>query len=99
MAGEVADLIATQRDSLKREKRNRRLAMDALIDAWVENAELKARLAECEAAEAIRYKADMRAIKRWQRATGKRLVWPDHEDLVVWLLMHLPQTFEVRGEK
>jgi hypothetical protein len=31
-------------------------------------------------------KADMRAIKRWQAATGKELVWPDRTDMVVWLL-------------
>ena len=34
----------------------------------------------------IRWKADMRAIKRWQEATGRTLVWPDHADLCVWLL-------------
>jgi len=34
----------------------------------------------------LRWKADQRAIKRWQDATGKKLTWPDHADLVVWLL-------------
>lgn len=34
----------------------------------------------------FRWKADRRAIKRWQDATGKKLTWPDHADLVVWLL-------------
>jgi hypothetical protein len=35
----------------------------------------------------LRWKADMRAIKRWQEAhPGNDLVWPDHADLVVWLL-------------
>ncbi len=34
--------------------------------------------------------ADMRAIKRWQAAgTGRELTWPDHADLVVWLLEQL----------
>jgi hypothetical protein len=38
----------------------------------------------------LRWKADMRAIKRWQNAhPGKQLVWPDHADLVVWLLEQL----------
>lgn len=38
----------------------------------------------------LRWKADMRAIKRWQAANpGNDLVWPDHADLVVWLLDQL----------
>lgn len=37
----------------------------------------------------LRWDADMRAIRRWQEATGKELVWPDHADLVVWLLEQL----------
>jgi hypothetical protein len=38
----------------------------------------------------IRWKADMRAIDRWQAAhPGNDLVWPDHADLVVWLLEQL----------
>lgn len=35
----------------------------------------------------VRWAADMRAIKRWQEANpGNDLVWPDHADLVVWLI-------------
>jgi len=35
----------------------------------------------------LRWKADMRAIKMWQAAhPGNDLVWPDHADMVVWLL-------------
>jgi hypothetical protein len=38
----------------------------------------------------LRWNADMRAIKRWQAAhPGKELVWPDHADLVVWLMEQL----------
>ncbi len=38
----------------------------------------------------LRWKADMRAIKRWQAAhPGNDLVWPDHADLVVWLMEQL----------
>jgi hypothetical protein len=38
----------------------------------------------------LRWKADMRAIKAWQKATGRgELVWPDHADLCVWLLNRL----------
>jgi hypothetical protein len=41
---------------------------------------------ELEHTFAMRWKADMKAIERWQNATGKDLVWPDHADLCVWLL-------------
>jgi hypothetical protein len=38
----------------------------------------------------LRWKADMRAIKRWQAdGEGRELTWPDHADLVVWLLEKL----------
>ena len=37
----------------------------------------------------LRWKADMRAIKKWQKATGKTLVWPDHADLCIWLMEQL----------
>lgn len=38
----------------------------------------------------LRWNADMRAIKRWQAAhPGKENIWPDHADLVVWLLGEL----------
>lgn len=35
----------------------------------------------------IRWDAQMRGIKRWQEAhPGNELVWPDHADLIFWLL-------------
>lgn len=37
----------------------------------------------------IRWQADMRAIKRWQEATGRTMTWPDHADLCVWLMEQL----------
>jgi hypothetical protein len=41
----------------------------------------------------LRWDADMRAIKRWQEAhPGNDMVWPDHADLVVWLLERLDAT-------
>lgn len=41
---------------------------------------------------ALRWQADMRAIKRWQAAgPGRELTWPDHADLVVWLLGEIDQ--------
>lgn len=51
-----------------------------------ENRALKAEIAEHDASFDLRWKADMRAIKRWQKATGKTAIWPDHADLCVWLL-------------
>lgn len=40
----------------------------------------------------LRHKADMRAIKRWQEAhPGKELTWPDHADLVCWLMEQIEQ--------
>jgi len=35
------------------------------------------------------YAADMRAIKMWQEKTGKADTWPDHADLVCFLLEQL----------
>lgn len=34
----------------------------------------------------LRWNADMRAIERWHAAGGHKLTWPDHADLVVWLV-------------
>jgi hypothetical protein len=58
-----------------------KLAMEANL--------LKAELKDKDAAFDLRWQADMRAIKKWQKATGKKLVWPDHADLCVWLLEQL----------
>lgn len=57
------------------------------------NEELEAIRAERDELQAsfdLRWKADMRAIKRWQAAhPGKENVWPDRADLVVWLMSEL----------
>ena len=35
----------------------------------------------------LQWRADQRAIKRWQAAhPGNDLVWPDHTNMVVWLM-------------
>ena len=48
---------------------------------------LREELKEVQALFDLRWKADMRAIKQWQAAHPERgNVWPDHADLVVWLL-------------
>ena len=46
-------------------------------------------LAELQAVFDLRWKADMRAIKKWQETTGRELTWPDHADLVVYLMGRL----------
>lgn len=57
------------------------------------NAETDAeKLAELEALFDLRHNADMRAIKCWQEATGRDLIWPDQADLCVWLLEQLDKT-------
>lgn len=47
----------------------------------------------------VRWEADMRAIKRWQDAgPGRALTWPDHADMVVWLLEQLDALSTAQGE-
>ena len=48
-------------------------------------ADLKRQVEENEASFNLRRDADMRAIKRWQEATGQELVWPHHADLCLCL--------------
>ncbi len=44
-------------------------------------------LAELQSLFTLRWNADMRAIKMWQKEDPSRsLTWPDHADLVTWLL-------------
>lgn len=49
----------------------------------------EARAGDLTASFELRHRADMRAIARWQAATGRDMEWPDHADLVVWLLERL----------
>ncbi len=45
---------------------------------------------EMQAIFNLRWKADMRAIKIWQKAhPDSPIDWPDHADMVVWLLEQL----------
>lgn len=47
----------------------------------------------------LHWRATMRAIKRWQEAhPGSDLTWPDHADLVVWLLEQLDAARAERDE-
>jgi len=55
--------------------------------------EARVHAAELTALFNMRWKADMRAIKRWQAAHPDRAnVWPDHADMVVWLMDELTKT-------
>lgn len=48
---------------------------------------LEQQVKELDASFALRYAADMRAIKTWQAAHPDQLAtWPDHADLCVWLI-------------
>lgn len=48
---------------------------------------LQADIAELTRLFDLQWKADTRAIKRWQAAhPGNDLVWPDRADMVVWLM-------------
>jgi hypothetical protein len=54
------------------------------------NCEAADQIEEHEQSFNLRWKADMRAIRRWQEAhPGNDLTWPDHADLCVWLLEQL----------
>lgn len=55
---------------------------------------LNERVKELEASFDLRWKADMRAIKRWQKENPKerKLIWPDHVELIIWLLSELKKT-------
>lgn len=47
---------------------------------------LEEKVAEYDAVFDIQWKADQRAIKMWQKATGEVLKWPDSAKLSVWLM-------------
>ena len=62
----------------------------------------RARKAEAELAEMnrifdLRHKADMRAIKKWHQAGGDSLTWPDHADLVCFLMLLIEKSQPVLG--
>jgi hypothetical protein len=46
---------------------------------------------ELQESASLRYEADMRAIERWraEKPTERDLTWPDHADMVVWLMDRL----------
>jgi len=58
--------------------------------------ELKEEVADLNALFDIRYRAGQRAIKMWQKATGKTHIWPDYADLCVWLMKRLDEHDELK---
>jgi len=55
-------------------------------------------LEEMEQSFDLRWKADMRAIKMWQEGHPEReLTWPDHADMVVWLLTALDESIKLQS--
>jgi len=70
----------------------------------LEAAESRALRAEQERDELqyvfdTRWDADQRAIKRWQEANPERKpIWPDHADMVVWLLKRDARLQQERDE-
>ena len=58
----------------------------ALLDAAEERDSLKAEVADLQATFDFRWKADQRATAMWQVATGRERMWPDHADMVIWML-------------
>ena len=69
-------------------KENRNAVFSSLYDATTIER-LIAERDEHELSFDLRWRADMRAIERWQTATGRTMVWPDHADLAVWLMERL----------
>ncbi len=52
-------------------------------------SEAEQELAELRETFELRWAADQRAIARWRETTGKEDIWPDHADLVCYLLARL----------
>lgn len=58
----------------------------AAVNALPELLALREERNELQSVFDAQWGADMRAIQRWQIATGKEGTWPDRANLVVWLL-------------
>lgn len=63
-----------------------------LEQALARITELEEEQKEHDATFDLRWKADMRAIKMWQQAhPGRPNIWPDHADMVVWLMKRIAE--------
>lgn len=52
---------------------------------------LREKLAEYDDLFDVCWEADQRAVKRWQAATGEKLIWPDRADLIIFLMQYIDQ--------
>lgn len=59
----------------------------AVTECAIEIARSRVEIESLQHTFVVRWQADMRAIGRWRKAhPGNDLRWPDHADMVVWLL-------------
>ena len=86
---ELQQQLAVAQTELANSESIRRAEKDILIAEIAAHKATKQKLVDLEAGFDLRWNADMRAIKMWQKATGRTLVWPDHTDLCTWLLEQL----------
>ena len=68
--------LVKERDSLKKRLEN----MEMLVDSLKEDAKQLQNVFD------IVWKADMRAVRLWRKATGKDFIMPDRCGLVVYLM-------------
>jgi chromosome segregation ATPase len=86
------DSLLAEIDRIKRERDEVMSALREIKDKYGISdrhvmREKNAEIAELRATLNMRYDADQRAIRRWQAAhPGNELTWPDHADMVVWML-------------
>lgn len=70
--------------------RSDKYALEGVTKLAARVVELEQEVAEHEASLSLRHRADMRGIKMWQGAKpGRELTWPNHGDLVCWLLKRI----------
>lgn len=72
----------------------RQVGVEEVADLCEDWIALKTDQEEHDQSFDIRWKADMRAIKKWHEAGGDPMTWPDHADLCVWLMLRLVRTEE-----
>lgn len=92
MTGELLSRL----DAAIRAKPDDANTLDLLVDARGALQLLADDIREHEHSFELRWAADQRAIARWQTATGRAFEWPDHADLVVWLLNRIDELEQVK---
>lgn len=77
-------------ENIKELARQLRLAREPIRHTAADALEAAAReVASLQNTFDLMWKADMRAIKLWQAATGRDHVWPDRAKTTLWLLERL----------